>query len=252
MYEKREGIKMKKYLSVIIAAAAFIFPLCYFIYCIRSSRLIGSSFVIQSLIAAVTAVLFSLIKRIPDGIRIAVSTLAFVFSLGMFSLSMMFQPTEFLVKTGDEAVRDADRPLIESIGGYESARMYDIIGGDSSSGRVQLIKFNEEDFTEVIKYIEDNYEPYEADVGEYDPETGISLDGFSFRLNGASVIPYHASLTGINAEAREIAVVSYGWPSGGISEIDEDFINYQCGWRFVKPYEKGGYPALYWYCLTAN
>lgn len=243
---------MKKYLSVIIAAVAFIFPLVYFVYCIRSSRLIDSSFVIKPLIAAVIAVLFSLIKRIPDGIRIAVSSLAFVFSLGLFSLAMMYQPAEFLVKTGDEAIRDADRPLIECAGGYESARMYDIIGSDGSSGRVQLIKFKEESFPEVIKYIEENYEPYEGDVGEYDSKTGISLDGFSFRLNGASVIPYYASLTGINAETREIAVVSYGWPSGGISEIDEDFINYQCGRRFVKPYEKGGYPALYWYCLTAN
>lgn len=243
---------MKKYLSVIIAAVSFIFSLVYFIYCIRSSRLIDSSFVINPLIAAVIAVLFSLIKRIPDGIRIAVSSLAFVFSLGLFSLSMMFQPTEFLVKTGDEAVRDADRPLIESVGGYESARRYDIIGSDGADGSVQLIKFSEEGFSEAIKYIEENYEPYEGDVGEYDSKTGISLDGFTFRLDGASGLPYWARLTGINREAREIAVVSYGWPSGGISEIDEAFINYQCGWRFVKPYEKGGYPALYWYCLTEN
>lgn len=243
---------MKKYLSVIIAAVAFIFPFIYFIYCIRSSRLIGPFFVAMPLIAVGASVLFSLIKRIPDGLKLAVSTSAFVICLCQFLLVMMLQSTDFFVKTGDSAIRNADRPLIECAGGYESARMYDIIGSDGSSGRVQLIKFNEESFPEVIKYIEENYEPYEGDVGEYDPETGVSLDGFSFRLNGYSLIPYYASLTGINSETREIAFVSYDWSSGAISEINEAFINYQCGWRFVKPYEKGGYPALYWYCLTEN
>lgn len=197
--------------------------------------------------------LFSLIKRVPAGVKIALSSLAFVFCLGMFCVAMMFGgPTEFLVKTGDEAIRDTDCPLIESVGGYESARMYDIIGGDGSKGMVQLIKFYEESFPEAVKYIEENYEFYEGIVGEYDSKTGLSFDSFHFSLNAASYIPYWARLTGINPETREIAVVSYEWPSGGISEIDVDFIDYQCGWRFVKPYEKGGFPALYWYCLSEN
>ena len=244
---------MKKHLSAVIALIAFVFPVCYFLYCISDSRLIGSDFVFRPLAAAAAALIFSFLKRIPDGIRIAVSSVSFVFCLGLFALAMMFGgPAEFIVKTGDDAIRTEDTLLTESVGGYESARMYEIHGSDGAKRYVQIIKFSEENFLEAVSCTEKNNKPYEGIAEGYDSSTGISLDGFTFKLDGASVLPYWASLTGINPETREIAVVCYGWPSGGISEIDEDFINYQCGWRFVKPYEKGGYTALYRYCLTEN
>ena len=241
---------MKKHLSALIA---LIFPLCYFVYCISNSCLIGADFIFEALAAVAAALIFSLIKRIPNGIRIAVSSAIFAFCLGMFAFTMMFGgPSEFVVKTGNDAIRAENSLLIESVGGYESVRMYEIHGSDGTERYVQIIKFNEEEFREAVSYTEENHKPYEGVVEGYDSSTGISLDGFTFRLDGASVIPYWASLTGINSETREIAVVVYGWPSGGIGGIDEDFINYQCGWRFVKPYEKGGYKALCWYCLTEN
>lgn len=244
---------MKKHLSSVISLIALVFPVCYFLYCISDSRLIGSDFVFGPLTAAAAALVFSFIKRIPDGIRIAVSSVSFAFCLGLFALAMMFGgPDEFIVKTGDDAILAEDRLLTESVGGYESARMYEIHGSDGAERYVQIIKFNEEDFSEAVSRTEENHKPYEGIAEGYDNSTGISLDGFTFMLDGTSAIPYMASLTGINPETREIAVVCYGWPSGDISEIDEDFINYQCGWRFVKPYEKGGKTALYRYCLTEN
>ena len=244
---------MKKYLPIIIASISFIFPLCYCGYCIINSRLIASAFLMQPLIAVAAAVLFTLIKRIPTALKFSGASLVFIFSFGLFFVSMTIgEPTEFVVKDGESVIAETDSELIGSAGGYESARGYKFIwdAPHTSAGEIEILKFDEDGFLEAVKYIEENYEFYVGSVGEYYIAKELELDGFNFRVDGDSNLPYAAKLTGINYDTREIAFASYFWTSGSISEIDEDFISYSCGWRYVKPYEKGGLPALYWYCLT--
>ncbi len=244
---------MKKAIPLILLLSTLIFPVYYIICCISNNYLIIKIFVIWPVIIFFISLLFIIIKKIPFAVKLGISFVSVFISICLIFVNCaIFQPLEFQITTGDDiyVASISNEAFWDKTENYESAVTYSCYRASAILNRYTntlIVKFHEDDFSEKLKEVNDNFEFFEYPVDGYgSPE--FDYYGFSFRAYKHKRFPQVISFIGINHNTNEIAEVSASTPHGPNGTFEEIFL-YDCFWEYVDAYRQGGIWNVQFKCL---
>ncbi|MBR2922229.1 MAG: hypothetical protein IKC10_02785 [Alphaproteobacteria bacterium] len=235
---------MKKAIPLILLLSTLIFPVYYIICCISNNYLIIKIFVIWPVIIFFISLLFIIIKKIPFAVKLGISFVSVFISIGLIFINYTFfyPPLELQITTDNDALSKSNESFFREIESYESAVNYYINLEQlvmHQCTNTLTVKFDENDFSEIVEDIDDNFEFCENPV-EGAGSLEFACYGFSFRALKEEIYPIAISFIGINYNTNEIAYVWSNNPRNGHSGTFEEIFDYACLWDYVDAYRQGG------------
>lgn len=230
--------------GLIISAAVLLVPILHVVGCITYSRIIiGDFFIGFPIVVFVLCSLFSLIRKIPDGVRIGVVSLITVLTIAFCGVFSMFGNIVFETHQGeDAALRYEDYCEYIGIdaklcGDYEDikAYRYEVNTIFPSNGDTYILKYNDADFEEAKEIINTTVKFYKEPLEWEGPMPEFTVDGFDFRVMVTEMdyYPKWMYFIGINDFSKEIAFVDFSMPDlDSISDF-ADTIMYSAGWYYI-------------------
>lgn len=227
-------------ISLIIAAIAVIDT----IYCLANSYIIPGYLILFLVVAFVVSLLFVLIKKIPDVMRVVLSIILFLFTTAVFVFFTLFgQTIEFRALENKKEInnyynennRYDDDFDFGKFGKYESISNYKYhsMAIFSQEAYTTIAKYDDDNFDTEKSKIENSYKFYNTPVENEEAEPVFSYEGFDFKVEISDWYPKEMNLVGINEATNEIAFITfYDYDLDTIDDYKE-FLDYYCGWRYI-------------------
>lgn len=226
--------------SLIISATILIDPLLLIISSVTHGMIYHNFYIMACIPVFVITFLLSLIRKIPNAVRIAiVSVITVAAYICLIYLGILIGNAQFKTEHGEKA-----------IAGYEEAWGYLGIDADEcedvasyvykvntifpSDAYTHILKYNETDFEEAKSKIDAEVKFYKEPVFKEDPIPEFTVDGFDFRLMVSGLeYPKEMSFIGINNTTKEIAFVDFFMiDRDGVWDF-ADLMIHDCGWQYV-------------------
>lgn len=232
--------------SLIISATILIGPLLLIISSVTHGMIYHNFYIMAYIPVFVITFLLSLIRKIPNAVRIAiVSVITVAAYICLIYLGIIIGDAQFKAYYGEKAIT-----------GYEESWEYLGIDADecedvasyvykentifASEAYTHILRFSGTDFEKAKSKIEAEVKFYKEPVLKEDPIPECSVDGFDFRLMVRETeYPKEMSFIGINNTTKEIAFVDFFMKDlDGVWDF-ADLMIHDCGWRYISEKRAG-------------
>lgn len=232
--ERRKKFTFSLIVSFVIATILLI----YTVFCLINSYIVQGYLILMLIISFVVSLLLALIKKIPNVIKVILSSVILLLTLTIFIFFSLFGNTvEFKAFENAEEISDYYSDFdFEKFGEYESIsnyKYYHSVNLFQQEAYTTILKYSEDNFEAEKNNIEDSRKFYSTPIENEEAEPVFSYEGFDFRTEISDWYPKEMNLVGINEETHEIAYVSFqDYDLDSISDYEE-FLDYYCGWRYI-------------------
>ena len=243
------------YISLVFSLLILVVPVIYFLYHKLNGHVIDiRNFVTEvSFYAFLLSMLFVLIKKIPDKVKVVftliilLATSVFCTYVGLLGGYVDFEALkgiEEIAEYNAELPADEDRYYFEteietdSYGAFEDIACYRYLSTGVFQQRsfITIVKYSQEHFENEVKSINTSKSFYDEAVLDGDPIPVFTYDGFDFRLekNEDYYYPKQTDFIGINKETNEIAYVYFeDMDLDGVWSF-ENLMEVYAGWHLIE------------------
>lgn len=231
--ERRKKFTFSLIVSFVIATI----PLIYTVFCLINRYIVPGYLILILIVSFAISFLLALIKKIPNVIKVILSSVILLLTLAIFVFFSFFGNTvEFRTFDNAEEIRDYYSDFdFKKFGEYESISNYKYHSMSifQQEAYTTILKYNKDNFDAEKSKIENSYKFYTMPIENEEAEPVFSYEGFDFRTEISDWYPKEMNLVGINEESHEIAYVSFqDYDLDSISDYEE-FLDYYCGWRYI-------------------
>lgn len=243
------------YVSLVFSLLILVVPVIYFLYHKLNGHVIDiRNFVTEvSFYAFLLSMLFVLIKKIPDKVKV-VFTLIILLATSVFCtyVGLLGGYVDFEALKGIEEIAEYNAELppeddryyfekeieTDSYGVFEDIACYRYLSTGVFQQRsfVSIVKYSDTHFENEVKSINTSKSFYDEAVLDGDPIPVFTYDGFDFRLekNEDYYYPKQMDFIGINKETNEIAYVYFeDMDLDGVWSF-ENLMEVYAGWHLIE------------------
>lgn len=241
---------MKKAAAPIIASLNLVMLIAYLIFCGVKSHIPSQVICIAFIISFALSLVFILIKKIPNFVKIIISSILVIFTFSScFFLSLIGGYIEFKAYEDSKAIQEYeankgveqfDDDITYDYGNYEDIAYYTYLstGIFQQEAKTLICKYDDTNFENKVNSINSEYKFFLYPVDDEEPKSIFTHNGFNFRLIMTDTTrewyPKEMHFIGINNDTNEVAYVVFN-----DSDLDSvwdyhDLIEYDCGWKYIK------------------